>query len=108
MEDNLQSNTAEIFLIIDVLIILSFIRIHTSKSDWSTFKSNKSTTSSYFQDEIESAIRLIVEMIKKPMLAVRASIMHVKAELAAIIDKMKKGMTVVKTTVMGLGRLQIE
>lgn len=56
-----------------------------------------------FQDEIKSAIRQIVEIIKKPLLAVRSSITRVKAELAAIITKMKKGMVAVKNVVVELG-----
>ncbi|XP_015375443.1 PREDICTED: DC-STAMP domain-containing protein 2 [Diuraphis noxia] len=55
------------------------------------------------QDEIKSAIRQIVEIIKKPLLAIRSSITRVKADLAVIINKMKKGMLAVKNTVMELG-----
>lgn len=56
-----------------------------------------------FQDEIESSIRQIVEIIKKPLLAVRSSVMRIKAELATIIDKMKKSTIAVKNTVTALG-----
>lgn len=56
-----------------------------------------------FQDEIKSAIRQIVELIKKPLLAVRSSITRIKADLAVIINKMKKGMLAVKNTVTELG-----
>lgn len=41
--------------------------------------------------------------MKKPLLAVRSSITRVKAELAAIVGKMKKGMTAVKNVVTELG-----
>ncbi|KAE9542621.1 hypothetical protein AGLY_002532, partial [Aphis glycines] len=56
------------------------------------------------QDEIKSAIRQIVELIKKPLLAVRSSITRIKADLAVIINKMKKGMLAVKNTVAELVR----
>jgi len=56
-----------------------------------------------FQDEIKSAIRQIVEIIKKPLLAIRSSITRIKADLAVIINKMKKGMLAVKNTVIELG-----
>lgn len=56
-----------------------------------------------FQDEIKSAIRQIVEIIKKPLLAIRSSITRIKANLAIIINKMKKGMLAVKNTVIQLG-----
>jgi len=56
-----------------------------------------------FQDEIKSAIRQIVEIIKKPLLAIRTSITRIKANLAVIINKMKKGMLAVKNTVIELG-----
>lgn len=56
------------------------------------------------QDEIKTAIRQIVDMIKKPLLAVRSSITRIKAELAVIINKIKKGMLAVKNTVLGLGK----
>ncbi|XP_025200427.1 DC-STAMP domain-containing protein 2-like [Melanaphis sacchari] len=56
------------------------------------------------QDEIKSAIRQIVEIIKKPLLAVRSSITRIKADLAVIINKMKKGMLAVKNTVTELVR----
>ncbi|XP_026805112.1 DC-STAMP domain-containing protein 2-like [Rhopalosiphum maidis] len=56
------------------------------------------------QDEIKSAIRQIVDIIKKPLLAVRSSITRIKADLAVIINKMKKGMLAVKKTVTELVR----
>lgn len=56
-----------------------------------------------FQDEIKSAIRQIVEIIKKPLLAIRSSITRIKTDLAVIINKMKKGMLAVKNTVIELG-----
>ncbi|KAL4097578.1 hypothetical protein QTP88_022329 [Uroleucon formosanum] len=56
------------------------------------------------QDEIKSAIRQIVEIIKKPLLAIRSSITRIKANLAIIINKMKKGMLAVKNTVIQLVR----
>jgi len=56
-----------------------------------------------FQDEIKSAIRQIVEIIKKPLLAIRSSITRIKANLSVIVNKMKKGMLAVKHTVIELG-----
>jgi hypothetical protein len=44
-----------------------------------------------------------VEIIRKPLLAVRSSVMRIKAELATVIDKMKKSMIAVKNTVTALG-----
>lgn len=55
------------------------------------------------QDEIKSAIRQIVEIIKKPLLAVRSSVMRIKTQLAVVVDKMKKSMLAIKNTVLGLG-----
>ncbi|VVC30076.1 Dendritic cell-specific transmembrane protein-like [Cinara cedri] len=56
------------------------------------------------QDEIKSAIRQIVDIIKKPLLAVQSSVMRIKVQLAAIVEKMKKSMLAIKNTVLGLVR----
>lgn len=57
----------------------------------------------HFQDEIKSAIQQIVNILRKPILAIRSSLEHVKVEMAKIINKIKKGMATIKETVMGLG-----
>ncbi|XP_050526772.1 DC-STAMP domain-containing protein 2-like [Daktulosphaira vitifoliae] len=56
------------------------------------------------QDEIKSVIRHIQQIIKKPLLAIRTSILKIKLELAVMIEKLKKGMLAVKTTVGGIVR----